>query len=54
VCTVLGFSSSQHLVPVCVSYTLDQAMGFGIFALKAVLGGRRDELVELVETNLLC
>lgn len=29
-------------------------MGFGIFALKAVPGGRGDELEELVETNLLC
>jgi pyruvate dehydrogenase (quinone) len=33
--------------------TLDQAYGFGLFALKAVLSGNGGELVELAKTNLL-
>jgi pyruvate dehydrogenase (quinone) len=33
--------------------TLEQAYGFGLFALKAVLSGNGDELVELAKTNLL-
>jgi pyruvate dehydrogenase (quinone) len=33
--------------------TLEQAYGFGIFALKAVLSGNGGELVELAKTNLL-
>jgi pyruvate dehydrogenase (quinone) len=32
--------------------TLEQAKGFGLFALKAVLSGRGDELLDLAETNL--
>ena len=31
---------------------LEQAYGFGMFALKAVLSGRGSELVELAKTNL--
>jgi thiamine pyrophosphate-dependent acetolactate synthase large subunit-like protein len=31
---------------------LEQAKGFGLFMLKAILNGRGDELEELVETNL--
>ena len=33
--------------------TLDQAKGFGVFALKAVLNGCGSELIDLAETNLL-
>ena len=32
--------------------TLQQAKGFGLFALKAVLSGHGDELIDLAETNL--
>jgi pyruvate dehydrogenase (quinone) len=33
--------------------TLDQAKGFGLFALRAVLSGRGDEIVDLAKVNLL-
>ena len=32
--------------------TLEQATGFGLFMLKAVLSGRGDEIVELAKVNL--
>jgi pyruvate dehydrogenase (quinone) len=32
---------------------LEQAKGFGLFMLKAIINGRGDEVVELAETNLL-
>jgi pyruvate dehydrogenase (quinone) len=32
--------------------TLEQAYGFGVFALKAVLSGNGGELVALAKTNL--
>lgn len=32
--------------------TFEQAKGFGLFALKAVLSGRGDEIVDLVNVNL--
>jgi pyruvate dehydrogenase (quinone) len=32
--------------------TIEQAKGFGLFALRAVLSGRGDELLDLAETNL--
>ena len=32
--------------------TLEQATGFGVFMLKAVLSGRGDEIVDLAQTNL--
>jgi pyruvate dehydrogenase (quinone) len=32
--------------------TLEQAKGFGLFALRAVLSGRGNELIDLAETNL--
>ena len=32
--------------------TLEQAKGFSLFMLKAILNGRGDEIVELAETNL--
>jgi pyruvate dehydrogenase (quinone) len=38
-------------MPPTISF--EQAKGFGVFALRAVLSGRGDELVELAETNLL-
>jgi len=33
--------------------TLEQAKGFSLFALKAILSGRGDEIVDLAEVNLL-
>jgi pyruvate dehydrogenase (quinone) len=32
--------------------TLEQAKGFGLFALKTVLSGQGDELIDLADTNL--
>jgi pyruvate dehydrogenase (quinone) len=32
---------------------LEQAKGFSLFALKAIISGRGDEVIELAETNLL-
>jgi len=32
--------------------TLEQAAGFGVFMLKAVISGRGDELVDLAKLNL--
>jgi pyruvate dehydrogenase (quinone) len=32
--------------------TFEQAKGFGLFALRAVLSGHADELIDLAETNL--
>jgi pyruvate dehydrogenase (quinone) len=32
--------------------TFEQATGFGIFMLKAVLSGRGDEIVDLAKVNL--
>ena len=31
---------------------LDQAVGFNLWALKAVLNGRGDEVIDLAKTNL--
>lgn len=31
---------------------LEQAKGFSLFLLKAIINGRGDEILELVETNL--
>jgi pyruvate dehydrogenase (quinone) len=32
--------------------TLDQALGFSLYMMRAVLSGRGDELIDLVKTNL--
>ena len=32
--------------------TLEQATGFGLFMIKAVLNGRGDELIDLAKVNL--
>ena len=32
--------------------TLEQVKGFGLWALKAVMNGKGDELIELAKTNL--
>lgn len=34
------------------SISLEQAKGFGLFALKAIINGRGDEIIDLVKTNL--
>ena len=65
-CTFDDCASPQHdgpaLVEVLVSrqelsmpptITLEQAKGFSLFALKVVLNGRADEIVDLVNVNLL-
>ena len=33
--------------------TLQQAKGFGLFMLKAVLNGRSDEIIDLARVNLV-
>jgi thiamine pyrophosphate-dependent acetolactate synthase large subunit-like protein len=33
--------------------SLDQAVGFNLYALRAILNGRGDEIVDLAKTNLL-
>jgi pyruvate dehydrogenase (quinone) len=38
-------------VPPTITY--EQAKGFGIFMLKAVLSGRGDEIIDLAKVNLL-
>jgi pyruvate dehydrogenase (quinone) len=32
--------------------TLDQALGFSLYMMRAALSGRGDELIDLVKTNL--
>jgi pyruvate dehydrogenase (quinone) len=32
--------------------TLDQALGFSLYMMRAVLSGRGDELIDLMKTNL--
>jgi pyruvate dehydrogenase (quinone) len=34
------------------TFTFEQATGFGIFMLEAVLSGRGDEIVDLAKVNL--
>jgi pyruvate dehydrogenase (quinone) len=34
------------------SISLEQAKGFGLFMLKAVLSGRGDEIIDLAKVNL--
>jgi pyruvate dehydrogenase (quinone) len=44
---------SRHELSMPPAITLDQAKGFSLFALKAVLSGRGDEVVDLAKVNLL-
>ncbi|HEY6770286.1 MAG TPA: hypothetical protein VI386_36550 [Candidatus Sulfotelmatobacter sp.] len=34
-------------------YGVDQAWGFGLYMIRAVLNGRVDEVIDLAKTNLL-
>jgi pyruvate dehydrogenase (quinone) len=45
-------TNSQELV-MPPTIDLEQAKGFGLWALRAVINGRGDELVELAKSNLL-
>ena len=42
----------RHELSMPPMITLEQAKGFGIFMLRAVLNGRGDELIDLAKTNL--
>ncbi|HXI93161.1 MAG TPA: ubiquinone-dependent pyruvate dehydrogenase [Blastocatellia bacterium] len=42
----------RHELSMPPTITLDQAKGFGLFMLRAVLNGRGDELIDLAKTNL--
>jgi pyruvate dehydrogenase (quinone) len=44
---------SRHELSMPPTITLEQAKGFGLFALRAVLSGRGDEIVDLAKVNLL-
>jgi pyruvate dehydrogenase (quinone) len=33
--------------------TLNQAVGFNLYAMRAILNGRGDEIIDLAKTNLL-
>jgi pyruvate dehydrogenase (quinone) len=44
---------SRHELSVPPTITYEQAKGFGIFMLKAVLSGRGDEIIDLAKVNLL-
>jgi pyruvate dehydrogenase (quinone) len=43
---------SRHELSMPPTITFEQAKGFGLFALKAVLSGRGDEIVDLAKVNL--
>lgn len=42
----------RHELSMPPTITLEQAKGFGLFMLRAVLNGRGDELIDLAKTNL--
>jgi pyruvate dehydrogenase (quinone) len=44
---------SRHELSMPPTITFDQAKGFGLFALRAVLSGRGDEVVDLAKVNLM-
>ncbi len=44
-------TSSQELI-VPPKIKLEQAKGFGLYMLKAIMNGRGDEVIELARTNL--
>jgi pyruvate dehydrogenase (quinone) len=43
---------SRMVLPIPPSITVDMAKGFTLYMLKAVMGGRGDDLVDLAKTNL--
>jgi pyruvate dehydrogenase (quinone) len=44
---------SRQELSIPPTITFEQAKGFGIFMLKAVLSGRGDEIIDLAKVNLL-
>jgi pyruvate dehydrogenase (quinone) len=50
--TLLEVPISRQELSMPPKITLEQAKGFGLFALRAVLSGHGDELIDLAETNL--
>jgi pyruvate dehydrogenase (quinone) len=43
---------SRLVLPIPPSITMDMAKGFSLFMLKAIMGGRADELIDLARSNL--
>ena len=44
---------ARHELAMPPTITLEQAKGFSLFMMKAVLNGRGDEIVDLAKVNLL-
>ncbi len=44
--------TSKHELALPPSIELAQAKGFSLFALRAIMSGRGDEILELARTNL--
>src|SRR6266446_3332050 len=49
----MDFDSAAQELSMPPTITLEQAHGFGMFMLKAVISGRGDELIDLAKVNLL-
>jgi pyruvate dehydrogenase (quinone) len=43
---------SRMVLPIPPSITVDMAKGFSLYMLKAVMGGRGHDLIDLARTNL--
>jgi pyruvate dehydrogenase (quinone) len=43
---------SRMVLPIPPSITVEMAKGFSLYMLKAIIGGRGDDLVDLARTNL--
>jgi pyruvate dehydrogenase (quinone) len=43
---------SRMVLPIPPSITVEMAKGFTLYMLKAVMGGRGDDLIDLAKTNL--
>jgi len=50
--TLVEVTVPRHELSMPPTITLEQAKGFGLFMLRAVLNGRGDELIDLAKTNL--
>jgi pyruvate dehydrogenase (quinone) len=44
--------SSRQKMPCLPAITFDQALGFSLYMIRAVLSGRSDEVIDLARTNL--
>ncbi len=49
----MDFDSAAQELSMPATITLEQAHGFGMFMLKAVISGRGDELIDRAKVNLL-